>query len=452
MPIPDQVIEGDLGHIQDHNDISAVLTDYESRISAIEVESSEYLNISSSTQEKTGDLNLSGNVTINNLTVTGTQTINNTQSFEVEDPIAYFAVGQWSENVLDIGFVGSYGTTGGDSENHYHTGLIRDASDSGKWKLVSNLPHETGSQVSFSSANYDTLKIGSLEVISTSLVNNFNADKLDGEDGSYYLNWSNITNKPSPTITLSGDVSGSASLSELNSGTIEVTILDNSHGHTISNISGLQSLLDLKASQSELTSHSQATTNIHGIADTSLLATRSYVDTAESDAITSANSYSDSLAVNYDPAGSAASAQSAAESYADSLAVNYDPAGSAASAENNANSYTDSQIISVVGKIEHVSRSTWTGTAIQSSVQAASVGILTVTFPVGKFSQVPKVFTQNIDDGSSARMAYAKFTPYSISTSSVSMQVINHAPPSTVTGGGSITKAIVDIMAVQESI
>ena len=99
-----------------------------------------------------------------------------------------------------------------------------------------------------------------------------------------------------------------------------------------------------KADASDLTSHENLTTNVHGIVDTALLATTSYVDTAESDAISSANSYSDSLAVNYDPAGSAASAQSAAESYADSLAVNYDPAGSAASAQSAAESYADSEI------------------------------------------------------------------------------------------------------------
>lgn len=91
-----------------------------------------------------------------------------------------------------------------------------------------------------------------------------------------------------------------------------------------------------------LSNHEADTTNIHGIADTSLLATTSYVDTAESDAVTSANAYSDSLAINYDPAGSASAAQTAAQSYADSLAVNYDPAGSAATAESNANSYADS--------------------------------------------------------------------------------------------------------------
>lgn len=129
-----------------------------------------------------------------------------------------------------------------------------------------------------------------------------------------------------------------------------------------------------------LSNHESDTTNVHGIADTSLLATTSYVDTAESDAIASANSYSDGLAVNYDAAGSAAAvasdltdhentttnvhgiadtsllattsyvdtaesdAVSSANSYSDSLAVNYDSAGAAATAESNANSYTDSAI------------------------------------------------------------------------------------------------------------
>ena len=54
-----------------------------------------------------------------------------------------------------------------------------------------------------------------------------------------------------------------------------------------------------------------------------------------------AEDYADSLAVNYDPAGSAAAAQAAAESYADGLAVNYDPAGSAAAAQAAAESYAD---------------------------------------------------------------------------------------------------------------
>jgi hypothetical protein len=50
---------------------------------------------------------------------------------------------------------------------------------------------------------------------------------------------------------------------------------------------------------------------------------------------------------NFDPAGSAATAQSNAEDYADGLAINYDPAGSAAGAVAEANEYTDSAIASL---------------------------------------------------------------------------------------------------------
>ena len=81
-------------------------------------------------------------------------------------------------------------------------------------------------------------------------------------------------------------------------------------------------------------------------------ANKLYVDNAQS----AAEDYADSLAPNYDPAGSAATAQSnaesfattaannaqdAAEDYADSLAVNYDAAGSASAAQTAAQSYAD---------------------------------------------------------------------------------------------------------------
>jgi hypothetical protein len=78
------------------------------------------------------------------------------------------------------------------------------------------------------------------------------ADLLDGQEGSYYLDWTNTTNKPDPvvTVTLDGDVSGTASatLSDLTSNTITITttVSDNSHNHSIANVSGLQSALDAK--------------------------------------------------------------------------------------------------------------------------------------------------------------------------------------------------------------
>jgi len=55
-------------------------------------------------------------------------------------------------------------------------------------------------------------------------------------------------------------------------------------------------------------------------------------------AYNNAVSYADGLAPNYDPAGAAATAQSNAEDYADGLAPNYDPAGAASTAQSNAES------------------------------------------------------------------------------------------------------------------
>lgn len=86
-------------------------------------------------------------------------------------------------------------------------------------------------------------------------------------------------------------------------------------------------------------------------------ANKTYVDTAASTAQANAEAYADSLAPNYDAAGSAATAQANAEAYADSLAPNYDPAGAAATAESNANTYTDTEIAIVNQRINDLSGS-----------------------------------------------------------------------------------------------
>ena len=50
------------------------------------------------------------------------------------------------------------------------------------------------------------------------------ADLLDGANSDFYLDFTNTTNKPDPTITLSGDVTGSVTLTDLASGTITTDI------------------------------------------------------------------------------------------------------------------------------------------------------------------------------------------------------------------------------------
>ena len=72
--------------------------------------------------------------------------------------------------------------------------------------------------------------------------------------------------------------------------------------------------------------------------------TQAAIDTA----LQSAKDYADSLAVNYDAAGTAEAkakaAESAAKAYADGLASNYDTAGAAAQALTDAKAYTDNEI------------------------------------------------------------------------------------------------------------
>ena len=66
------------------------------------------------------------------------------------------------------------------------------------------------------------------------------------------------------------------------------------------------------------------------------------IDAKDEAVLASAQDYADSLADNYDAAGSANTAEQNAKDYADSLADNYDAAGSADTAEQNAKDYADS--------------------------------------------------------------------------------------------------------------
>ena len=73
------------------------------------------------------------NVTIaGNLTVAGTQTTVSSTTITVADPLVALASGNNSADAVDIGLYGLYDTSG--SQDLY-SGLFRDASDSGKWKL-----------------------------------------------------------------------------------------------------------------------------------------------------------------------------------------------------------------------------------------------------------------------------------------------------------------------------
>lgn len=66
-----------------------------------------------------------------------------------------------------------------------------------------------------------------LIVASNTMVSNLNSQYLNGQLGTWYQDWANITNKPDPVITLGGDLSGSVTLTDLASGTLNATIVAN---------------------------------------------------------------------------------------------------------------------------------------------------------------------------------------------------------------------------------
>jgi hypothetical protein len=100
------------------------------------------------------DLTLSGN-----LTVQGTTTTVSATNLEVTDSLIYLSADQYDTDTVDIGIFGAYGDA---NAGHFHTGIVRDASDA-KWKLVSGASEPTGNVIDFATATYDTLKLASVE-------------------------------------------------------------------------------------------------------------------------------------------------------------------------------------------------------------------------------------------------------------------------------------------------
>jgi len=114
----------------------------------------------------TGDVTVETNMLIEgNLTITGTSTTISATDLSISDPLIYLASNQYTEDALDVGFLAATGQVGGTEEDHLHSGLFRDVSDSAKWKLVSNVPHPINNVVDVSNASRETLVVGNLEAV-----------------------------------------------------------------------------------------------------------------------------------------------------------------------------------------------------------------------------------------------------------------------------------------------
>jgi len=194
-----------------------------------------------STSSTTGTLIVTGGVGISeNLNVAGTIKLDSTGVADVLDLNNNNIVGVNNIKIADPGPSEGIQWEGGNSWAIYESPDDLTTNGGGNLQIVQNGTR----RATFKTNGILELPVSTgtapLEVASTTLVTNLNADLLDGQQGSYYLNWTNVTNKPDPTITLAGDATGSVTLTDLGSGTLTVTIADDSHNHTTGNIDNFQ--------------------------------------------------------------------------------------------------------------------------------------------------------------------------------------------------------------------
>jgi hypothetical protein len=94
---------------------------------------------------------------------------------------------------------------------------------------------------------------------------------------------------------------------------------------------------------------------------------------------------------------------------------------------------------------------TWNvGASLPSIIDATSVGLLTITFPSGRFSQPPSVTATTLYNGVSMS-GFARWAVSTVSASSVSLEVIGGQPGSATSGAGPITQATANVHAIQMS-
>ena len=112
----------------------------------------------------TGDITVSGNMTIN-----GTTTTVNSTTVSFDDPMIYMGDGNQS-NALDLGFVAAF-----NNGTYQHSGLVRDASEN-KWVLFSGVVSEPTTTVDFSTYTKDGLVLGSLNATAAVIGNVTNSE------------------------------------------------------------------------------------------------------------------------------------------------------------------------------------------------------------------------------------------------------------------------------------
>ncbi len=165
------------------------------------------------------DISLDRNLIVGgNLTVQGSTTTVNSTTVDIGDNIVQV-------NVSGAATQGGFQVLNNSNSTIYK--LVWDVSDN-RWEFEggSSDVYSTGNITASTFTSTASSGTAPLNITSTTAVTNLNADLLDYQHGSYYLDWTNTTNKPDPVITgvLTGDVTGTASvtLTDLANGTLTI--------------------------------------------------------------------------------------------------------------------------------------------------------------------------------------------------------------------------------------
>lgn len=137
----------------------------------------------------------------------------------------------------DLGWAAGY-----NDGTYRHCGMFRDASDNRFKVFVSYTPEPDAS--AFIDTTHASFTLADLQAA------NFIGNLTGNVTGAVTGNASTATTlQTARTISLSGDASGSVSFNGSANADISVTVADNSHNHTIANITDLQTTLNSKATK-----------------------------------------------------------------------------------------------------------------------------------------------------------------------------------------------------------
>jgi len=154
------------------------------------------------------------------LTVNGTLSTINTENLAVTDNMIYLNEGSTITNP-DLGWSGNY-----NDGTYAHTGVFRDATD-GKFKFYDGYTPEPGAEINTGHASFSLADVQAGTFFGILSGNAATATALE----------------TSRTISLTGDVSGSASFNGTADATITAVVADDSHSHTTATITGLDAAL-----------------------------------------------------------------------------------------------------------------------------------------------------------------------------------------------------------------